>query len=423
MRARRSMATIAKCVLEEEEKYAGSVANGKPSRVILPPQVTVDQFVSNNMPWEIEPTPHLSSCDVRDGFELSIAPMMKVTDYHYHFLMRQFTRRTRLYTEMIVDDTILYQLQNLRQFLGYNRSTHPLTVQLGGNDPGKLAKVAAICEEWGFEEIDLNVGCPSSRVSGRCFGARLMLHPEVVRDCCAAMRAAVRIPVTVKCRLGADDVDTYEDLANFINVVNDSGVKHYIIHARKCILDGLSTHENRTIPPLMYDRVYRIAEDFPENDFSINGGILTLADALGHRVPLAADAAGGAWGVGDRKTKLRGVMIGRGAWHNPWAFADADRVIYGGKNPGLSRRQAIENYLEYGEHYITHVAPASEKNPTQRLLRPLTYLFTGVPGGKQWRHRLNQSSNIKKLGEFRLIVEDALQLIPDKVLDETFPVV
>ena len=416
---RRNTAVHMSALATAEEADSDTVVAHKTDGALsYPMEGTLSHASVSLRPWDIEPTPHPSSRDARDGFELSVAPMMKCTDFNFHYLMRQFTRRTRLYTEMVVDDTILHQLDNLKRFLGYNKSTHPLTVQLGGNNPEKLAKVAKICEEWGFEEIDLNVGCPSPRVSRSCFGARLMLNPEVVRDCCTAMRRAVSVPVTVKCRLGADNVDKYEDLVNFVKVVNESGVTHYIVHARKCHLDGLNPAQNRSVPPLMYDRVYRLAADFPENEFSINGGILTLEDALAHRRPNKKRKAGEP--TPPHPLQLRGVMVGRGAWNDPFSFADADRVVYGDKNPGLSRRQAVEKYLEYAEFCLGANPKKREMNV---MARPLVNLFNGDQGCRGWRRFLNDAFNIEYRLDFRsVILEGIAQNVPDEVLDRTFPV-
>ena len=376
-------------------------------------------------PWDTKPDEFPSSRASSDAFELSIAPMMKQTDFHFHYLMRHFTKRTRLYTEMIVDDTILHQLENLKRFIGYNRSTHPITVQLGGNDPEKLAKAAKICEEWGYDEINLNVGCPSPRVSKKCFGARLMLHPEIVRDCCAAMSRVVQVPVTVKCRLGADEMDSYEDLTNFVNIVNEAGVKHYIIHARKCLLDGLSTQENRRIPKLNYGRVYQLANDFESNEFSINGGIKTLEDALNfrgrgvHFMDAMGSTKGNSMNV-ESSNVLRGAMIGRGASSNPFQFANADKVIYGEKNPGISRHEALESYIEYAEYHMSENDGKLSRQCLQRLLKPCMNLFAGEAGGNLFRRRIDESVNIKRKNDIRSIILEALEEVDQVAVDKIY---
>jgi tRNA-dihydrouridine synthase A len=378
-------------------------------------------------PWDIREDSPPSSRALSDGFELSIAPMMKQTDFHFHYLMRHFTKHTRLYTEMIVDDTILHQLSNLKKFIGYNKSTHPITIQLGGNEPEKLAKAAKICEEWGYDEINLNVGCPSPKVSQKCFGARLMLHPEIVKECCEAMKKVVQVPVTVKCRLGADDVDSYEDLVNFVNIVNEAGVKHYIIHARKCLLDGLSTRENRTIPKLNYERVYRIANEFKDNDFSINGGIKTLEDSLKfrerkiqqHNVNIDNTCDNETHEVGERN-HLRGAMIGRGAWSTPFMFANADNLIYGEKNPGISRREALYSYIEYAEHQMSMDENKTSRQKLNNLMKPCMNLFKGELGGNLFRRRIDEGANVKKLVNVREILLNAMEEVDQEALDRTY---
>ena len=208
------------------------------------------------------------------GDVLSIAPMMEWTDRHYRYFMRLLTRRTTLYTEMYVSNTLLHS-PHARGFLRFSPEEHPLVCQLGGSDPEALAKAAQLVEEMGYDEVNLNCGCPSPRVAGKgAFGAALMFSPEVVRDCVFAMKSVVRIPVTVKCRLGADDMDSYEAFSNFVRVVASGGCDHFIVHARKCLLKGLDPKGNRTIPPLRYPWVQRIALENPNLRFSINGGLV-----------------------------------------------------------------------------------------------------------------------------------------------------
>lgn len=205
---------------------------------------------------------------------LSVAPMMEWTDRHYRYMMRLLTKRTKLFTEMYVANTLLFS-PNARGFLRFSPEEHPIACQLGGNDPASLAQAARLVEEMGYDEVNLNCGCPSPRVAGKgAFGASLMFSPELVRDCVAAMRAAVSIPVTVKCRLGADDLDSYEDFARFVGVVAEGGCQHFIVHARKCILKGLDPKWNRTVPPLRYPWVQRVALENPHLRFSVNGGLV-----------------------------------------------------------------------------------------------------------------------------------------------------
>jgi tRNA dihydrouridine synthase A len=231
------------------------------------------------------------------GDILSIAPMMEWTDRHYRFMMRLLTKRTRLYTEMVVANTLLHSPQ-ARGFLRFSPEEHPVACQIGGSDPEALARAAVLVEQMGYDEVNLNCGCPSPRVAGKgSFGARLMFSPELVRDCVAAMSAAVAIPVTVKCRLGADSMDSYEEFKAFVTTVAAGGCRHFIVHARKCLLKGLDPKGNRTVPKLKYDWVQRIALELPELRFSLNGGILHWEQAeqlLSLQRPAAEGAEGAA---------------------------------------------------------------------------------------------------------------------------------
>ncbi|KAJ0397480.1 hypothetical protein P43SY_006164 [Pythium insidiosum] len=353
---------------------------------------------------------------------LSVAPMMDWTDRHYRFLMRLITKRTLLFTEMLVDQTLLHQQHNLDYFLGHHASEAPLAIQLGGNDIDGLGQAARIVTEYGgFCEVNLNTGCPSTLVASRCFGARLMLDPERVRDICAAMIREV-VPsadesssggypdVTVKCRIGVDDHDSYEELRHFIETVASSGVRHFIVHARKCLLNGLSPHENRTIPPLRYDWVYRLKDDFPELLFTLNGGVQSIQ----HAKELLDS------------TRLDGVMIGRAAYHTPWNFRDADRLIFGEeRNPNLSRREIIAQYLDYAEGMQRKwgaTEPISEipyHMPTSALMKPLLGLFAGESGGKAFKRAIAARFADKSLPkpEIRELIEEAIKVVPDEVLD------
>ena len=293
--------------------------------------------------------PPLYGCDAADDDRvlLSIAPMMEVTDRHHRCFMRSMTKKTRLYTEMLVDDTLHHQLANVEDFIGFDPAEHPLAVQLGGNNPEYLGDAAALCEARGYDEVNLNCGCPSPRVSSHEFGARLMLNPELTRDLCHAMRRRVQtVPVTCKCRLGADRDATYEEFLHFVDTVAACGVDHFIVHARVCILDGLSTKANRSVPPLRYDWVKRAAVERPQLRISLNGGVKTLAQTRE-----LLDWRGGDGGAD--APRLESVMIGRAAWHTPWIFADADRAIFGGAAAAapLTRRAVVADYTAYIEQW------------------------------------------------------------------------
>src|SRR3954452_10950298 len=257
----------------------------------------------------------------------SIAPMMEWTDRHCRFFHRLLTRRALLYTEMITSGAVLRG--DRTRLLAFDPAEHAVAVQLGGSDPRALAECARICTDLGYDEINLNVGCPSDRVQEGRFGACLMAEPQLVGDCVAAMKAAVNGPVTVKCRMGIDQQDPEESLDALTRIVVAAGVDALIVHARKAWLDGLSPRENRNIPPLDYDRVYRLKRAWPDLHISINGGIASLEDAAAHLS--AAD----------------GVMMGRAAYQEPWRLLAVDPLIYGAPAPFTSPKAAVEAFFPY----------------------------------------------------------------------------
>ena len=317
----------------------------------------------------------------RPNSVLSVAPMMEWTDRHFRYMMRKITRETLLYTEMVVDSTLIHQTARLNYFLGHHTEERPLAVQIGGSDPTEVSEAAYICESFGgFESINLNCGCPSKRVSKRCFGARLMLDPEkVARITYEMMRKTSRTPITVKCRIGADNLDRYEDLVNFVHTVSRTGVREFIIHARKCFLNGLSAAQNRTVPPLQYPLVHQLGREFPELYFSINGGITSLDQARQHLrldTELICNSAGFTSTIDDQCLShkeshaniddnigipsMYGVMIGRAAYNNPWQFRYVDSMFYGKNNPQKTRREVIEEYLDYAEKIIESQRDSSD---------------------------------------------------------------
>ncbi|CAM9281739.1 unnamed protein product [Choristocarpus tenellus] len=354
---------------------------------------------------------------------LSVAPMMAVTDRHFRCLFRHLSRRSKLYTEMLVDQTLLHQRDHLWHYLGHGPGEEPLAVQLGGNDPDSLAEAAEMCEQWNFTEINLNCGCPSPKVSGRCFGARLMLDPERVRQIMSCMiRKVSRTPVTVKCRIGVDNNNSYEDLVTFVQAVQSAGVDHIIVHARTCMLNGLSPSANRTIPPLQYDVVHRLAAEFPELTVVINGGITSVGDVNDH---LLGRREGGYRGVG-------GVMVGRAAYNNPWAFRHADSVIFGSQDQGLTRREIVHSYLDcfdtFMEEFVNHRKQlpdgmGKERLSTGLMLKPITFLSSGFKGSRRFRQELNDLvQKTPRLNpdadELRDMVQEALKQLPNTILDE-----
>lgn len=290
---------------------------------------------------------------------LSIAPMMDRTDRHFRFILRQLSSRVLLYTEMVTTGAILHGDRD--RFLAYHPCEHPLALQLGGDDPAALAECAKIATDYGYDEIDLNVGCPSDRVQKGSFGAILMRTPEKVAACVEAMRAVTDVPVTVKHRIGVDELDRYEDMANFVEVVRQAGPARFTVHARKAWLSGLSPKQNRNVPPLRYDDVYRLKREFPELAIEINGGIRTLDAALEHLEHVDA------------------VMIGRAACDDPYLFASADRRIYGMDVEDPSRASILPAVVAYTERHLAN------GGKMHHVFRHLVSLYKGQQGARRWR--------------------------------------
>ena len=322
-------------------------------------------------------------------YPLSVAPMMDWTDRHQRVFMRGVTKRTLLYTEMVTMNAVLRG--DRTRVLGFSEVEKPLVLQLGGDDPVKLAECARIAQDWGYDEINLNVGCPSARVQNGNFGACLMAQPELVAECVAAMRAAVTVPVTVKHRIGIDDLDSFERLTNFVKASADAGAARFSVHARKAWLSGLSPKENRTVPPLRYETVYRLKETFPELELELNGGVKTLEDAQFHLKHVDA------------------VMLGRAAYETPYVMAQADRLFYGAEHVP-TRREVVETMLPYIEQQLSGGVPLNS------MTRHMLGLFTGQPGARAWRRHI--SEHVHKPGAGLEVVQDALNLVPKTVLDE-----
>ncbi|ATA27152.1 tRNA dihydrouridine(20/20a) synthase DusA [Brenneria goodwinii] len=313
----------------------------------------------------------------------SIAPMLDWTDRHCRYFFRQLTRQTLLYTEMVTTGAILH---GKGDYLAYSDEEHPLALQLGGSDPAALARCAQLAEQRGYDEVNLNVGCPSDRVQNGRFGACLMGEASLVADCVRAMRDRVTIPVTVKTRIGIDDRDSYEFLCEFIQTVAErGGCDTFIVHARKAWLSGLSPKENREIPPLDYPRVYQLKRDFPALTIAINGGVKTLADAKTHL------------------QHLDGVMMGREAYQNPGILAQVDRELFDSSAASLDLAAVVEAMYPYIERELS--AGASLGHITRHMLG----LFQGIPGARQWRRYLSENAN--KPGADTRVVEQALALV------------
>lgn len=314
---------------------------------------------------------------------ISVAPMMDYTDRHFRYLARLINAQVLLYSEMVTADAILRGQQ--QKLLGFNIEELPLVLQLGGSDPEKLKQAAKIGEHYGYSEINLNVGCPSDRVQSGRFGACLMKEPGLVADCVAAMREAVTIPVTVKTRTGVDDLDSYENLCHFVETLKAVGCQHFIIHARKAWLKGLSPRENREIPPLNYQTVYQLKRDFPELEIALNGGVTTAAEVLGHL------------------QQVDSVMIGRAAYANPMLLAEIEQALLkNSPEAGFYARKAkntVTAYMQYIEREL------SRGERLRSLIKPLLGMFQGQAGARQWRRHLSENageSNIR-------VVEEALE--------------
>ncbi len=314
---------------------------------------------------------------------LCLAPMMDCTDRHCRYFVRQISRRIRLYTEMITTQAILRGRRD--RLLAYDPAEHPVALQLGGDDPAALAECARIAEDLGYDEVNLNVGCPSPRVQHGAFGACLMLRPEVVADGVAAMRARVAVPVTVKHRIGVDDRDAYADLARFVEVVAAAGCDAFIVHARKAWLSGLSPRQNREIPPLRHADVRRLKRDRPDLVIVTNGGIADLDAAVDHL------------------DHVDGVMIGRAAYDRPYLLAGADRRILGDATASPpSRAEIVARMLPYIAREVAGGVALG------RIALPMQGLFHGEPRAGLWRRHLARHAHLPGAGAG--VVEEALAL-------------
>lgn len=308
--------------------------------------------------------------------------MLDWTDRHQRRFMRLISKHAVLYTEMITTGAILHG--DADGHLKFNQEEHPVAIQLGGSNPQELAECAKICEDYGYDEINLNVGCPSDRVQNGRFGACLMAEPELVADCMAAMAQQVDIPVTVKSRIGIDDLDSYEHLHKFIDTIQQTGVETFIIHARKAWLSGLSPKQNREIPPLKYDVAYQVKKDFPHLEIILNGGVTDLGQAEQHM------------------KHLDGVMIGREAYHNPYHLIEADKRFYGDEHPLPSRVEVAQEFIQYVQSQLDQDVYLGH------MTRHILGLFHAQPRGKLWRRHL--SENAYKKGAGVEVIKKALEL-------------
>jgi len=298
---------------------------------------------------------------------LSVAPMMEYTDRFCRYFLRLISEQTLLYTEMVNSSAIIHG--DTHYHLQYHESEHPIALQLGGSNPADLAKAIKLAAAFNYDEYNLNCGCPSDRVQTGRFGACLMAEPQIVADCVKAMRAVTDVDITIKSRIGIDDMDNYEGLRNFIEPVAEAGCESFIIHARKAWLKGLSPKQNRQVPPLNYERVYQLKQEFPQLEISINGGITSLDEAEQHL------------------QHVDGVMIGREAYHNPFILAEADQRIFGSERPVPTRIEVYEKYIAFVEQQM------AEGIRLNHMTRHLMGLFHGLHGGKKFRRYLSENAH------------------------------
>lgn len=309
--------------------------------------------------------------------------MMGWTDRHARHFLRIISKNTLLYTEMVTTGAILNGPRD--SLLKYHNSEHPLALQLGGSELIDLAECARIAEDAGFDEVNLNVGCPSDRVKQGRFGACLMAEPELVADCIDAMQSRVTIPVTVKCRTGIDEMEEFYELDTFVSRIAEAGCATFIVHARNAWLQGLSPKQNREIPPLKYDFVYRLKQEHPELDISINGGIKTLESVRQHL------------------EHVDGVMLGREAYHNPYLLSQVDQLFYSADKPVLSRHEIVEEFIPYIEEELM------QGTLLHSMTRHIHGLFSGCPNAKAWRRYLSENDN--KVGVGIEVIMDAAKLV------------
>ncbi|AUZ60301.1 tRNA dihydrouridine synthase A [Pseudomonas sp. XWY-1] len=313
----------------------------------------------------------------------SVAPMMDWTDRHCRFFLRLLSRQTLLYTEMVTTGALLHN--DAHRFLRHDASEHPLALQLGGSVPADLAACARLAEEAGYDEVNLNVGCPSDRVQNNMIGACLMAHPALVADCVKAMRDAVSTPVTVKHRIGINGRDSYAELSDFVGQVREAGCRSFTVHARIAILEGLSPKENREIPPLRYDIAAQLKRDFPDLEIVLNGGIKTLDECQAHL------------------ETFDGVMLGREAYHNPYLLAEVDQQLFGSDAPVVSRSEALAQLRPY---IVTHMESGGAMH---HVTRHILGLAQGFKGARRFRQLL--SADIHRAAQPLAVFDQAVELL------------
>lgn len=320
---------------------------------------------------------------------ISVAPMMDWSDRHCRLFHRYISRHTWLYTEMVTTGAILYG--DLGRHLDFNKEEHPVALQLGGSEPADLASAAKRGQEWGYDEINLNCGCPSERVQKGAFGACLMAEPQLVADCVKAMRDVVDIDVTVKHRIGIDQVDSYDFVRDFVGQVADAGCKTFIVHARNAILKGLSPKENREVPPLKYDYAYQLKKDFSNLEIIINGGIKTVEEIDAHLL------------------HVDGVMLGREAYHNPYVMSSFDQRYYGDQAPSRSREQVVLAMIPYIAEQLKKHGDGGKGLKLNSITRHMLGLTFGLIGARAFRQTLSDSKKLAE-GSPQLLMEALLKV-------------
>ncbi|WP_283786544.1 tRNA dihydrouridine(20/20a) synthase DusA [Bermanella sp. WJH001] len=319
----------------------------------------------------------------------STAPMMDWSDKHCRYFWRQLSKEALLYTEMVTTGAIIHGQGGAHRFLNFNEEEHPVALQLGGSNAAELAQCAKIAQDFGYDEVNLNVGCPSDRVQNNMIGAVLMGHPELVADCIKSMQDAVDIPVTVKHRIGIDDQDSYEALHHFVETIANTGCETFIVHARKAILQGLSPKENREVPPLKYEVVAKLKQDFPHLEILLNGGLTNYEQ------------------MHDALTYCDGVMIGREAYHNPSILLNVDHAFYGHEKQVRDLKDIVRSLYPYIENHLSE-----ERSKLAYITRHILGLFNGLPGSRQFRRHLSEEAYKKTAGID--VVEAALAMMPDE---------
>ena len=320
----------------------------------------------------LENRPVLSRLPAKLNRRFVTAPMMDWSDSNCRMFWRSLSKNALLYTEMVTTGAVLHG--DKARHLNFHAKEHPIALQLGGSNPSELAQCAKLAQDWGYDEINLNVGCPSDRVQNNKIGACLMAEPLLVADCIKAMQDACDIDVTIKHRIGIDELDSYEYMHSFVQKVAATGCTTFIVHARKAILQGLSPKENREVPPLRYEEVYRLKKEFPNLEILINGGIQTYEQCDTHL------------------QYVDGVMLGREAYHNPWILAQVDSRYFNQENPCSSRTQALQNYLPFIEQELNKGARL------QHISRHILGLFHGQAGGRAFRRYLSEQAHHKNAG-------------------------